>query len=85
MDQDIFQPTRVTAQVGGKDVILECGRLANQADGAVWAAANIPQKYLPVVNAAAESYRGNSDFPRDIFAELLREFAEYMLAEIKRG
>ncbi len=36
MDQDIFQPTRVTAQVGGKDVILECGRLANQADGAVW-------------------------------------------------
>lgn len=36
MNQDIFQPTRVTAQVGGKDVILECGRLANQADGAVW-------------------------------------------------
>ena len=34
--QDIFEPTRVTAEVGGKEVILECGRLANQADGAVW-------------------------------------------------
>ena len=36
MAQDIFEPTRVTAEVGGKEVILECGRLANQADGAVW-------------------------------------------------
>lgn len=64
--------------------VLGCGVLS-KADGAVWAEANIPQKYLPVVNAAAESYRGNSNFPRDISAELLREFAEYMLAEIKRG
>jgi len=36
MYQDIFNPTRVTAQVGGKEVILETGRLANQAHGAVW-------------------------------------------------
>ena len=36
MTQDIFEPTRVVAQVGGKEVILESGRLANQADGAVW-------------------------------------------------
>ena len=36
MLQDIFNPTRVTAQVGGKEVIFECGRLANQAHGAVW-------------------------------------------------
>ena len=36
MAQDIFEPTRVTAEVGGKEVVLECGRLANQADGAVW-------------------------------------------------
>lgn len=36
MVQDIFSPTRVTAQVGGKEVIFECGRMANQAHGAVW-------------------------------------------------
>ena len=36
MQNDIFNPTRVTAQVGGKEVILECGRMANQAHGAVW-------------------------------------------------
>ena len=33
---DIFSPTRVSATVGGKEVIFESGRLANQADGAVW-------------------------------------------------
>lgn len=32
----IFPSTRVTATVGGKEIILETGRLANQADGAVW-------------------------------------------------
>ncbi len=36
MNQDIFTPTRVTASVGGKEIILETGRLANQAQGAVW-------------------------------------------------
>jgi len=36
MQNDIFAPARVTAQVGGKEVILECGRMANQAHGAVW-------------------------------------------------
>ncbi len=34
--QDIFHPTRVTATVGGKEVVFETGRLANQAHGAVW-------------------------------------------------
>ncbi|MBQ7739395.1 MAG: polyribonucleotide nucleotidyltransferase [Desulfovibrionaceae bacterium] len=33
---DIFSPTRVSATVGGKEVIFEHGRLANQADGAIW-------------------------------------------------
>ncbi len=32
----IFSETRVSAIVGGKEIILETGRLANQADGAVW-------------------------------------------------
>jgi polyribonucleotide nucleotidyltransferase len=30
------EPRRVTCTVGGKEVILETGRVANQADGAVW-------------------------------------------------
>lgn len=58
------------------------GNVLSKADGAVWAAGNLPAKYLSVVNAAAESYRSDSDFPQDISAEILREFAEYMLAEI---
>ncbi|MDR3074258.1 MAG: polyribonucleotide nucleotidyltransferase [Deltaproteobacteria bacterium] len=32
----IFPSTRIAATVGGKEIILETGRLANQADGAVW-------------------------------------------------
>lgn len=32
----IFNPIRVTTTVGGKEYIFETGRLANQADGAVW-------------------------------------------------
>jgi len=31
-----FECTRVSANVGGKEIVLETGRLANQADGAVW-------------------------------------------------
>ncbi|GFH63292.1 MAG: polyribonucleotide nucleotidyltransferase [Candidatus Desulfovibrio kirbyi] len=36
MNTDIFSPTRVKALVGGREVVFESGRLANQADGAVW-------------------------------------------------
>ena len=32
----IFPSTRVSATVGGKEIILETGRMANQADGSVW-------------------------------------------------
>lgn len=32
----IFPCTRVSATIGGKEIILETGRLANQADGSVW-------------------------------------------------
>lgn len=31
-----FSATRVTATVGGKEIILETGKMANQADGSVW-------------------------------------------------
>ncbi|RXF75952.1 polyribonucleotide nucleotidyltransferase [Desulfovibrio sp. DS-1] len=34
--QSVFNATRVSAVVGGKEIILETGRLANQAHGAVW-------------------------------------------------
>ncbi len=32
----VFKSTRVSAFVGGKEVIFETGRLANQADGSIW-------------------------------------------------
>jgi len=32
----MFSPTRLETTVGGNSIILETGRLANQADGAVW-------------------------------------------------
>jgi polyribonucleotide nucleotidyltransferase len=32
----IFNPIRVSAVAGGKEFVFETGRLANQADGAVW-------------------------------------------------
>lgn len=32
----VFPSTRVVATVGGKEIILETGRMANQADGSVW-------------------------------------------------
>jgi Polyribonucleotide nucleotidyltransferase (polynucleotide phosphorylase) len=33
---NIFNAKRVTAQITGTEVIIETGRLANQADGSVW-------------------------------------------------
>ncbi len=32
----LLKGTRVTANVGGKEIILETGRVARQAGGAVW-------------------------------------------------
>ena len=31
-----FDPIRLETSIGGKPVIIETGRLANQADGAIW-------------------------------------------------
>ncbi|MBR4741898.1 MAG: polyribonucleotide nucleotidyltransferase, partial [Desulfovibrio sp.] len=36
MQNDIFAPHRVSAIVGGREIVFEHGRLANQANGAVW-------------------------------------------------
>jgi polyribonucleotide nucleotidyltransferase len=34
--ESVFHPVRVTAAAGGRDIILETGRMANQALGATW-------------------------------------------------
>ena len=49
MNQDIFNPTRVTATVGGKEIIFETGRLANQAHGAVWVPVSYTHLTLPTI------------------------------------
>lgn len=36
MINDINTPARVVTSVGGKEIVFEAGRLANQANGAVW-------------------------------------------------
>lgn len=58
------------------------GAVLSKADGAEWAAEKLLAKYAPLINAAAESYRGSDPFPEEFTAELLKEFAERMLAEI---
>lgn len=58
-------------------------KVLSKSDGAEWAAENLNKKYTPLVNAAAESYRSDSQFPQNIPAEVLSEFAEYMLTQLK--
>lgn len=36
IDMGLLDAVRVTANVGGKEIILETGRVARQAHGAVW-------------------------------------------------
>ena len=31
-----FKSTRLSKTIGGQEIIMETGRLANQADGAIW-------------------------------------------------
>lgn len=33
---DLFKTTRLSTTIGGKEFVIETGRMANQADGAVW-------------------------------------------------
>ena len=72
MTQDIFEPTRVKALVGGKEVILECGRLANQADGAVWAQCGGTVVLVTVCSQPLEFDKG--------FFPLTVEYSEKMYA-----
>ena len=64
--------TRVTANVGGKEIILETGRIARQAAGAVW----IQCEGAVCLTTVCET---PLDTPRDFFP-LTVEYAEKMYA-----
>ena len=72
MYQDIFQPTRLTATVGGKEIILETGRLANQAQGAVWVQCGGTVVLVTVCSQPLEMDKG--------FFPLTVEYSEKMYA-----
>ena len=72
MNQDIFNPTRVTATVGGKEIIFETGRLANQAHGAVWMQCGGTVVLVTVCSQALEFDKG--------FFPLTVEYSEKMYA-----
>ena len=72
MLKDIFNPVRVTASVGGKDFVFETGRVANQADGAVWVQCGGTVVLVTVCSVELEIDRG--------FFPLTVEYAERMYA-----
>lgn len=72
MSNDIFSPTRVTASVGGREIILETGRIANQADGAVWIQCGGTVVLVTVCSQALEFDKG--------FFPLTVEYSEKMYA-----
>ncbi len=72
MNNDIFNPTRVTCSVLGREYIFETGRLANQADGAVWVQCGGTVVLVTVCSQTLEQSRG--------FFPLTVEYAERMYA-----
>ncbi len=64
--------TRVTAKAGGKEIILETGRVARQANGAVWIQCRGTVALVTICEAKL-------DTPRDFFP-LTVEYAERMYA-----
>ncbi len=70
--QDIFKPTRLSALIGGKEVIFETGRLANQAHGAVWIQCGGTVVLVTVCAQALEQEKG--------FFPLTVEYTEKMYA-----
>lgn len=69
---DINNPTRVVANVGGREIILEAGRLANQANGAVWAQCGGTVALVTVCSQPLEFDKG--------FFPLTVEYSEKMYA-----
>ena len=72
MYQDIFNPIRVSAQVGGKEVIFETGRMANQAHGSVWIQCGGTVVLVTVCSQSLEFDKG--------FFPLTVEYSEKMYA-----
>lgn len=72
MPNDIFNPTRVTCVVGGREVIFESGRMANQADGAVWVQCGGTVVLVTVCSQTLEFDKG--------FFPLTVEYSEKMYA-----
>ena len=72
MYQDIFNPVRVSAQVGGKEVIFETGRMANQAHGSVWIQCGGTVVLVTVCSQSLEFDKG--------FFPLTVEYSEKMYA-----
>ena len=72
MTNDIFNPTRVTCVVGGREVVFESGRLANQAGGAVWIQCGGTVVLVTVCSQTLEADKG--------FFPLTVEYSEKMYA-----
>ncbi len=72
LTNDIFNPTRLTVSVLGKDYVFETGRVANQADGAVWMQCGGTVVLVTVCSQTLEQSRG--------FFPLTVEYAERMYA-----
>ncbi len=72
MPNDIFNPTRVACVVGGREVIFESGRMANQADGAVWVQCGGTVVLVTVCSQTLEFDKG--------FFPLTVEYSEKMYA-----
>ena len=68
----LLNSTRVSAVVGGKEIILETGRLARQANGAIWVQCGGTVALVTVCEAVL-------DTPKDFFP-LTVEYAERMYA-----
>ena len=72
MKNDIFNPIRVTATLQDKEYCFETGRVANQADGAVWIQCGGTVVLVTVCSQTLESSKG--------FFPLTVEYAERMYA-----
>ena len=68
----IFPTKRLSATVGGKEIILETGRLANQADGSIWIQCGETVVLVTVCSQALDFDKG--------FFPLTVEYAEKMYA-----
>ncbi len=70
--ESVFNPIRVKAVVGGKEIMLETGRMANQALGSVWAQCGGTVALVTVCSQPLEVEKG--------FFPLTVEYSEKMYA-----